>query len=447
MEETYLIEIRLARTKWRIRNTILAIAGAFHLEPYMERHPHITLFGPLVLHPGTTPEDLLDTIGRIACGYGPVPFLFNGWEMRQGMHGSVIAFGVIPSKALRDLSRDLAASLCPVADSLNAWDKEPDAKWFHITVANKLETEQASYCISRLDWQEPKKTAYHIEKTGFFGRILIGLKKILHRHDTGHFPPLLLDGTGLRITIMQNDDILAEYDLLEKRWIYGDHSHDSRSWQETLGNYRRFMGFELGGTRSTDEGDIFVIADMHLGHANIIRYCSRPFIFSDCAEMDSVLIRNWNFTVDGNAEIYHVGDLQYGRDAPPVTGYLQQLGGRATFITGNHDGEMPGWMEHTELSYQGTRFFLVHDPNNAPPGFDGWVIHGHHHNNELRYFPFMDFANRRINVSVEVIGYVPVSLREILSRIREHEKSGTTGSLLLRFPHVLPEDTRKDPGR
>jgi hypothetical protein len=87
-----------------------------------------------------------------------------------------------------------------------------------------------------------------------------------------------------------------------------------------------------------------------------------------------------------------------------------------------------------ELTCDGIRFLLVHDPADAPADFDGWVIHGHHHNNDLRAFPFIDIAGKRVNVSAEVLGYAPVSLREICRIIREQEKAGET--LLLRYPYV-----------
>ena len=44
-------------------------------------------------------------------------------------------------------------------------------------------------------------------------------------------------------------------------------------------------------------------AYLHLGHANIIRYCSRPFLFADPGEMDRVLIRNWNRTAGPGSRI------------------------------------------------------------------------------------------------------------------------------------------------
>jgi len=52
MDDVYLIEIRLARTKWRIRETIIYFGRLFSLEPYLEQHPHVTLFGPLTLNEG-----------------------------------------------------------------------------------------------------------------------------------------------------------------------------------------------------------------------------------------------------------------------------------------------------------------------------------------------------------------------------------------------------------
>jgi len=441
MDDTYLIEIRLARTKWRIRNTIFAIAGAFRLEAFMERHPHITLFGPLVLNDGVTSDDLVAAIGRTARGRGPVRFLINGWEMKKGMHGSVIAFAVTPSAALKDLTANLAGVLGPLSQSQNAWDSRPDAKWFHITVANRLDEKDASACFRKLTEKTGIPHSSSVTRhAGFFRRSIFQIRQILKMGKPEHFYPELLDGAGLRITVMQNENILAEYDLLDDRWIYGDHSHDSGPWKETIGRYRKAAGFEIETPKKRDPDDLFVIADLHLGHANIIRYCSRPFVYSDCAGMDAVLIRNWNLTVGEDTPVYHVGDLRYGRGAPPVTGYLDQLGGKVTFITGNHDEPLPGGVPSAELTFGGRRFFLVHNPDDAPPDFEGWIIHGHHHNNELAQYPFMDFTHRRINVSAEVVGYVPVSIRELDFRIREYEAGHGPRRVLLRYPHVVPEE-------
>lgn len=55
----------------------------------------------------------------------------------------------------------------------------------------------------------------------------------------------------------------------------------------------------------------FFIADTHFNHANIIRYCKRPF--SNVEEMNNVLIENINSKV-GEADIlWHLGDWGFGR--------------------------------------------------------------------------------------------------------------------------------------
>ncbi len=164
-------------------------------------------------------------------------------------------------------------------------------------------------------------------------------------------------------------------------------------------------------------------------------YCSRPFVPADVAEMDRVLVANWNYCVGPKDRVYFLGDLRYGRDARPDAEYRVLLNGNITFVAGNHDTSFStATVPTADLTFDGIRFLLVHNPVEAPADFDGWIIHGHHHNNDLRGFPFIDFTKRRINVSAEVLGYSPVSLREICRIIRELAGSGEPR--LLRYPYV-----------
>lgn len=440
MASTYLVEIRLSRTKWRIKKITTQIAQEHGIGDYIEPHPHVTLFGPLMLNEGITGGQLLDAIGEVAARYDPVPFLLDGWEKRDGMHGSVIAFPVRASEPLRQLSREIAGALQPITTSQNLYDHDPDRKWFHVTIANRLEAARAEAVFLRLTARpgNPEPDTVREERPGL-------LQLFFHKPKGERLPrpipPVLLDETGIRITVMQDMSILAEYDLIDKRWLFGDHRHNTPKWQKTLGQYRHHAGFEHRDPAHGAPDDVFVIADLHLGHANIIRYCSRPFLFADTGEMDHVLIKNWNYSVGPRSRIYCLGDLRYGPGAATASDYRKRLRGDIIFIRGNHDDDEPGTFPLLETEYEGQKYLLVHDPADAPAAYDGWIIHGHHHNNDLRQFPFMNFAARRINVSAEVTGYKPVSLREIGEQIKNREQSGDTTPILIRYnrnPELLP---------
>jgi calcineurin-like phosphoesterase family protein len=55
---------------------------------------------------------------------------------------------------------------------------------------------------------------------------------------------------------------------------------------------------------------IFVTADQHFSHKNIIQYSSRPF--SSIEDHDEALITAWNETVSDNDTVYHLGDFTLG---------------------------------------------------------------------------------------------------------------------------------------
>jgi calcineurin-like phosphoesterase family protein len=436
MDDTYLIEIRLGKTKWRVKETIFAIGRNFRLGLFIERHPHVTLFGPLTLNDGISQEQLLDTIGKVASGFDPIPFMIDGWEKREGMHGSVIAFPVKSSESLRNLTALLAYVLTPLTHSHNGWDTYPDKKWFHVTIANRLKPKKAAEIFSIIRKSADVLPRIDRSRSRIVTGFLAWLKQTLHLKHRIIIWPVTLDETGLRITIMHGEKIEAEFDLLLKCWLFGEDSHSSLSWEKTLRLYRCNAGFELTDKKPEKPGEIFVISDLHLGHANIIRYCSRPFLYTNPEEMDQVLIANWNSVISKNGRAYFLGDFRYGAHAQKADYYRKQLQGNITFIAGNHDGPDLDAIPLSKLDYRGFSFLLVHDPADVPAEFHGWVIHGHHHNNDLHHYPFINFNERRINVSAEVIGYVPVSLNEICQIIQSRQSMGNTEPLLLKYPYT-----------
>lgn len=54
----------------------------------------------------------------------------------------------------------------------------------------------------------------------------------------------------------------------------------------------------------------FFTSDTHFGHANIIRFCKRPF--ENVEEMNEALIENWNKVVSDDDTVFHLGDFAFG---------------------------------------------------------------------------------------------------------------------------------------
>lgn len=79
------------------------------------------------------------------------------------------------------------------------------------------------------------------------------------------------------------------------------------------------------------------IADTHFGHANIIKFCQRPY--ADAAEMNEALIANWNARVQTGDKVWHLGDFAFGSGmhVQDTWEIYKRLKGDIEFIEGNHD--------------------------------------------------------------------------------------------------------------
>ena len=80
-------------------------------------------------------------------------------------------------------------------------------------------------------------------------------------------------------------------------------------------------------------------ADLHLGHANIIQYCDRPW--PDADAMDRGLIERWNATVADDDEVWVLGDVAMGRIEESLR-LIGELHGTKLLVPGNHDRCWPG---------------------------------------------------------------------------------------------------------
>lgn len=80
--------------------------------------------------------------------------------------------------------------------------------------------------------------------------------------------------------------------------------------------------------------NIYFTSDHHFGHANIIKFCNRPF--KDVEEMNEVLIERWNEKIGKNDNVYHLGDFGFGYKEN-IANIIDRLNGKIHLIVGNHE--------------------------------------------------------------------------------------------------------------
>lgn len=171
---------------------------------------------------------------------------------------------------------------------------------------------------------------------------------------------------------------------------------------------------------------IFFVSDTHFGHANILNFKRqdgtpvRPE-FSSVQDMDETMIQNWNSVVKPQDRVYHLGDVCFTDKV--LHSVMPRLNGSKTLILGNHDRldakiyrmyfssinstryleEFPGKKTRLILSHYPLHEFEFQFRENSVN------VHGHIHEKDIG-------DPRYINMSVERIGYKPVSLEEVYER-------------------------------
>ena len=167
----------------------------------------------------------------------------------------------------------------------------------------------------------------------------------------------------------------------------------------------------------------FYIADMHLGHKNVLKFDNRPFL--SVSEMDKVLIENWNSRVSTNDDVYLLGDVCYRSEHIPAW-YLKQLNGRKHLIQGNHDAvlmkdsEAMGCIDSVDkmlfVKDCGERIVLCHFPIAEWNGFHkgAYHIYGHIHNRTDGVYQYMRTLERALNAGCMLNGYQPVTFKELI---------------------------------
>ena len=169
----------------------------------------------------------------------------------------------------------------------------------------------------------------------------------------------------------------------------------------------------------------FYIADLHLGHKNIIRLSNRPF--HSVEEMDQTIIDNINKTVKPEDDLYILGDFAFNSGNP--VNYLKQIRCKMHLIIGNHDGIMlkntnarkyfVDVSPYKKISDNGNTVILFHYPIAEWDGYfrGSYHLYGHVHNNFANpWYKYMEQFDNCWNVGADVLDFTPVTLNQLIKK-------------------------------
>lgn len=161
---------------------------------------------------------------------------------------------------------------------------------------------------------------------------------------------------------------------------------------------------------------IFFTADTHFNHANIIKYCNRPF--QDVNEMNTEIVERWNKIVKENDLIYHLGDFAWSNSLY----FIKQLNGHIHIIFGNHDKDARKYKSSFqrysdfgfELKEKDHHIVLCHYAMKVwnRSHFNSWHLYGHSHGT-------LTTNGKSYDVGVDSNNFKPVSLDEICDIMKD----------------------------
>lgn len=168
---------------------------------------------------------------------------------------------------------------------------------------------------------------------------------------------------------------------------------------------------------------IWLTADLHLDHENILKYCNRPF--HSVGEMNSVLLWNIAETVKSDDTLYVLGDLAFREETFRESRAMLKELCDVLFVHGNHDSKKWAKTDPLALDFRHNKrhFYCCHYPwQSFRP--NTVMLHGHTHGNPIE--PSKDSRQlMRYDVGVDTVWsgrkYFPVSIEQVEARIKNIE--------------------------
>ncbi|MCX6007067.1 MAG: 2'-5' RNA ligase family protein, partial [Chloroflexi bacterium] len=351
-----LIEVRIGPGKRKLTESILQV-NRLSGTPVEKIHrvPHISLYGSFSADYKQV-ERVKEVLAAVGRRYSYLPYLIDGFRWINGRHGRVIYFNIAASEEFRSFRQELAQRLLKIVPETKPFDKEEDFL-FHSTLAYKLDSREFESIWSYVSGDKALAAKFAAQTND---------------NEDYHMRYFYLPLNALRVTLLNDQSkLLCEYDFLQQRLLTRSESLSSEEWGRTLKLFRIENGIVV--------------------------------------EMNGVLTENWNNTV-GNHEIFFLGNLSSEKGGKPAEYWLERLNGKIRFIIGNRDDNVPDAKSHEIIKRGRYTFLLTHDPDRLPIAWNGWVIHGHKHNNDMKNYPFINGERKTINICPELVNYRPVSL-------------------------------------
>jgi calcineurin-like phosphoesterase family protein len=167
----------------------------------------------------------------------------------------------------------------------------------------------------------------------------------------------------------------------------------------------------------------YFLSDPHFTHNNILSFMDeegkllRGSVFNSIEEHDDTIIENINKRVRVQDKLYLLGDICFKKIQLPILNRINTK--KLYLIRGNHDVlDLKEYLPY----FRDIRAYKIlpqhklcfsHIPIHTESLKEGWFnIHGHLHHKSLE-------DKRYINISAEQINYTPISLEEIIEKIKE----------------------------
>ena len=170
----------------------------------------------------------------------------------------------------------------------------------------------------------------------------------------------------------------------------------------------------------------YYISDLHLGHKNILRICNHPF--NNIEEMEIKIIENWNKKVTPEDDIWLLGDVIHHHGGNYVN-TLKNLNGKKHLIIGNNEKNIMNNEKAKKLFESIDYYREITDNDKMVVMFHHPILewnryyqnsihlHGHIHNKTtLDTYKIIKNRKNAYNVGVDVIGFEPCTLDEVIDR-------------------------------